>query len=220
MKKSIVGVKSFCWYNAHMAKINKKEFKISNALYTGKGDNGTTTLYHCNQQRISKSANIIEALGSLDELNAYLGIVKIYAGVEQMKISVNTKKKISYADILSNIQQTLFIIQAEVAGSDMRVEKKNLKDVENIIRIISDILPPITSFTISGGSVLSASLDFSRTLARRSERRIISVLEEGIRKIDVVTISYLNRLSSLLFAMSRYSNYLLSIPEDHPKYNK
>ena len=203
-----------------MVKTNKKEIKVSNALYTGKGDSGTTTLYHCNQQRISKSANIIEALGSLDELNAYLGVVKIYAGMEQMKINVSIKKKISFVDILSDIQQTLFIIQAEIAGSDMKVEKKNLKNIEDIIRIISDILPPITSFTISGGSILSAELDFSRTLARRSERRIVSVQEEGIRKIDVTTISYLNRLSSILFAMSRYSNYLLSIPEEHPKYNK
>ena len=48
-----------------------------NILYTGKGDSGTTTLFHCDQGRISKSSNIIEALGSLDELNAYLGIVKV-----------------------------------------------------------------------------------------------------------------------------------------------
>jgi len=81
-------------------------------------------------------------------------------------------------------------------------------------------LPPITSFTISGGSLLSAELDFGRTLARRCERRIVAVVEEGNRKVGVVTISYLNRLSSVLFAMSRYANYLLSIPEEHPNYNK
>ena len=100
------------------------------------------------------------------------------------------------------------------------MKKDDLKKIEDIIRIISDILPPITSFTISGGSILSAELDFSRTLARRSERRIISVQEEGIRKVDATTISYLNRLSSLFFAMSRYSNHLLSIKEEHPKYYK
>jgi len=203
-----------------MAKINKKKIKISNALYTGKGDNGTTTLYHCNQQRISKSTNIIEALGSLDELNAYIGVVKVYSGIERMKISLNTKKGISYVDILSDIQQTLFVIQAEVAGSDIKVDKNNLKNIEDIIRIISDILPPITSFTISGGSILSAELDFSRTLSRRCERRVVKVREEGIRKIGNVTISYLNRLSSLFFAMSRYSNHLMSIKEEHPKYYK
>ena len=194
--------------------------KHRNILYTGFGDKGTTTLFHCDQGRISKSSNIIEALGSLDELNAYIGVVKVYANEEQMKISISTKKKLLFSDILNDIQQTLFIIQAELAGSDMTVKKKNLNDIEKIISIISDTLPPITSFTVSGGSVLSAKLDFSRTLARRAERNIVSVLDEGYKKVGGVTIAYLNRLSSVLFAMSRYSNYLLSIPEEHPKYNK
>jgi cob(I)alamin adenosyltransferase len=197
-----------------------KNTKKPKTLYTGKGDNGTTTLFNCDQGRISKSANIIEALGVLDELNAFIGILKVYAGIEQMKIVLSPKKKILFSDILNNIQQTLFIIQAEIAGSDMTVKKKDLANIEAIISYISEVLPPITSFTISGGSILSAELDFGRTLARRCERRIITVVEEGNRKVGIVTISYLNRLSSVLFAMSRYANYLLSIPEEHPKYNK
>lgn len=196
-------------------KINKK-----NILYTGKGDMGTTTLFHCDQGRISKSADIIEALGVLDELNAYIGIVKVYAMKEQVKIMINNKKKILFSSILNDIQQTLFIIQAEVAGSPMTVKKGDLSKIENIIKYIGLLLPPITSFTISGGSVLSAELDYTRTLARRCERRIISVIDGGGNKIGKVTIAYLNRLSSVLFALSRYTNYTLSIPEEHPKYNK
>jgi len=198
----------------------EKEIKKPQRLYTGKGDNGTTTLFHCDQGRISKSANIIEALGVLDELNAFIGILKVYAGIEHMNIVLNPKKKILFSDILNDIQQTLFVIQAEIAGSDMTVKKKDLANIEAIISYISEVLPPITSFTISGGSLLSAELDFGRTLARRCERRIVAVVEEGNRKVGVVTISYLNRLSSVLFAMSRYANYLLSIPEEHPNYNK
>lgn len=201
-----------------MKNINK--LKNKNILYTGLGDKGTTTLFHCDQGRISKSANIIEALGSLDELNAYLGIVKVYSDMEKVKIKVTQKKNIPFSDILSDIQQTLFIIQAEVAGSPITVKKNDLIKIEKIISIISDLLPPITSFTISGGSILSSELDFSRTLSRRCERRIISVLDEGIKKIGVNTIAYLNRLSSVLFAMSRYSNHLLSILEEHPDYYK
>lgn len=201
--------------------MKKPDFKNQkNILYTGFGDKGTTTLFHCDQGRISKSANIIEALGSLDELNAYLGLVKVYANTEQVGISLNPKKKILFSNILNDIQQTLFIIQAEIAGSDMTTKKKNLNDIEKIIAIISDILPPITSFTVSGGSILSAELDFSRTLARRCERRIVAVIDEGHRKVGGVTVAYLNRLSSVLFAMSRYSNHIFSIPEEHPKYNK
>ncbi|MFA6392921.1 MAG: cob(I)yrinic acid a,c-diamide adenosyltransferase [Candidatus Paceibacterota bacterium] len=189
-------------------------------LYTGRGDSGTTTLFHCDQGRISKSADIIEALGSLDELNAYIGIVKVYANIEQMKLVVNSRKRILYSDILDGIQQTLFIIQAELAGSDMTVGKKDLDNIEGIIKYISDLLPPITSFTVSGGSVLSAELDYTRTLARRCERRIIAVVDGGEKKMGKVTIAYLNRLSSILFAMSRYANHALSIQEEHPKYNK
>lgn len=197
----------------------KKQLK-KNILYTGFGDKGTTTLFHCDQGRISKSANIIEALGSLDELNAYLGIVKVYSTESQMKISIGPKKKILFSDILNDIQQTLFVIQAEIAGSPMTVKKMELNKVEKIISFISETLPPITSFTVSGGSILSAELDFSRTLARRCERRIIAVVDGGGMTIGGVTVAYLNRLSSLLFAMSRYANYVLSIKEEHPNYNK
>ena len=84
----------------------KNKVKIKkNTLYTGLGDKGTTTLYHCDQGRISKSASIIEALGSLDELNAYLGIVKVYAKEEQVKLLLNPKKSILFSDILNKIQQ-------------------------------------------------------------------------------------------------------------------
>lgn len=194
--------------------------KKNQKLYTGLGDKGTTTLYHCDQGRISKSASIIEALGSLDELNAYLGLIKVMAQLEPLTIKINSKKQIQYKDILDEIQQTLFIIQAEIAGSKMTVDKKALIKIEAIISLISEKLPQITSFTISGGSILSAELDFSRTLSRRTERRIVSLLDDQSRKVGVITIAYLNRLSSLLFAMSRYANHIMSIPEEHPKYNK
>lgn len=191
-----------------------------NILYTGFGDKGTTTLFDCHQGRISKSANIIEALGAVDELNAYLGIVKVYAEKEQIKLEVG-KNKILYSDLINEFQQTLFIIQAEIAGSKIKVSKKDLNKIEKIINTISDILPPIKSFTVSGGSILSAELDYARTLARMAERRIIGMTEEKrIRNISLNTLSYMNRLSSIFFAMSRYANFILEIPEDHPLYNK
>lgn len=198
--------------------MNKNIKKDKNILYTGFGDNGTTTLFDCKQGRISKSAILIEALGSVDELNAYLGIIKVYSDID--KIILKTSKKILYSKIIDDIQQNLFIIQAELGGSKMSVDKKELKKIENIIKKIGEVLPPIKSFTISGGSIISSGLDFARTLARKSERRVISVSEEGSRKISIGTISYMNRLSSVLFAMSRYANYIFSIPESHPDYNK
>jgi len=200
-------------------KKNKHLNREKNILYTGFGDKGTTTLFNCEQGRISKSANIIEALGSVDELNAYLGIVKVSAESEEVQIKIGSKN-VLYSSLVDEIQQTLFIIQAEIAGSKMTVSRKDLNRIEKIINIIGDILPPITSFTVSGGSILSAELDYARALTRMVERRIITITEEeGSKKIGVLTLSYLNRLSSVFFALSRYANFILSIPESHPKYN-
>ena len=193
--------------------------KDKNILYTGFGDKGTTTLFDCKQGRISKSSILVEALGSVDELNAYLGIIKVYSELDKVFLK-SGNQKLLYYKILEDIQQNLFIIQAELGGSKMSVNKKELNKIENIINKIADIIPPIKSFTISGGSIISAGLDYARTLARKTERRIITVENEGSRKIGLGTISYLNRLSSVLFALSRYANYFLSIPENNPDYNK
>jgi len=201
-------------------KDDKKHLKREkNILYTGFGDKGTTTLFGCKQERVSKSTNIVEALGSVDELNAYIGLVKVYSNIDQLKVK-SRDSVILYSDVLAEIQQVLFVIQAELAGSDMTVQNDAVDNIEELINKIGDILPPITSFTISGGSIASSSLDVARTLARRAERRIVSVMEEGHRVMGEGTISYMNRLSSILFALSRYANHILSIPEDHPTYLK
>ena len=204
-------------YLRNMKNGGKIDKNAKNILYTGYGDKGTTTLFGCKQERISKSANIVEALGTVDELNAYLGVVKVHSDMDKLAVEIDSKK-ILYSDIIEEIQQVLFIIQAELAGSDMTVGKKSVEELEEIIHQISDLLPPIKSFTISGGSLASAELDVARTLARRAERRIVSVLDEKIRIIGIETIAYMNRLSSILFALSRYSNHLFSITEDHPTY--
>lgn len=193
--------------------------KNKNILYTGFGDQGTTTLFDCKQGRISKSTKLIEALGSVDELNAYLGIIKVYSDSDKIIIKIDNKN-ILYSHIIEEIQQNLFVIQAELGGSKISVVKKELIKIENIINQIGKVLPPITSFTISGGSIISSSLDFARTLARKTERRVITVFDEGSRIIGPHTISYLNRLSSILFAMSRYANHFFLIDEKHPVYIK
>lgn len=202
-----------------MKKISKNLQRKKNILYTGFGDKGTTTLFDCKQGRISKSAALIEALGSVDELNAYLGIIKVYSDIDKVVLKMGNKS-VLYSQILEIIQQNLFVIQAELGGSKMTITKKELNKLENIIEKIADVLPPITSFTISGGSIISAGLDYARTLARKSERRIIAVSDNGSRAISIHTLSYMNRLSSVLFALSRYANYLFSIPEIHPYYNE
>ena len=177
------------------------------ALFTGKGDGGTTTAFGCNQQRISKSSELPEALGALDELNAYLGFVKIHSA-ENARI----------APAIRAAQETLFIIQAEVAGADKKVGEDAVKNVEKLIHEIEKETPPLKGFFIAGGTELSALLDVARTLARRAERRVIAVKEAGLRDLPVATMSYLNRLSSLLFALARLANHLSGVAEETPRY--
>jgi cob(I)alamin adenosyltransferase len=176
-------------------------------LYTGKGDGGTTKMFGCDQQRISKSSELPEALGSLDELNAFLGFVKMRCTGEPR-----------IAGVLREIQETLFIVQAEVAGANKKVGEETVAHVEKLIQAIEREIPPLKGFSIAGGTEVSALLDVTRTLARRAERRIIAVKETGLRELSVPTMAYLNRLSSLLFALARLANHFAGIAEETPKY--
>ena len=176
-------------------------------LYTGKGDGGTTKTFGCDQQRISKSSELPEALGALDELNAFVGFVKM-RGRDDARI----------AFVLRAVQEELFIIQAEVAGADKRLKADAVADVEKIINAIEKEIPPVKGFCIAGGTELSALLDVTRTLARRAERRVISVAEAGLRELSAETRAYLNRLSSLLFALARLANHQAGVAEENPRY--
>src|SRR3989338_5546429 len=166
-------------------------------LYTRKGDKGMTTIFGCDQ-RISKSPAITEALGALDETNSFLGLCKVNKKAVSFKLSV-----ISFSEIIHHVQQNLFIIQAEIAGSKKTIEKNKIKEIEKIIDAIEKTLPLIKTFFISGGTELAALFDVARTIARRAERRVVEVNEEGKVKIGVNSLSYLNRLSSLMYALAR-----------------
>ncbi len=176
-------------------------------LYTKKGDDGKTSIFSTKggpasswgcDQRLSKSSAITEALGCLDEANSFLGVCKAKTKNIEYRIS-NTE----ISEIVYRVQNDLFIIQAQVAGADKGIKNEEVKYIESIIDNIEKELPPIKSFLISGSNEISASFDFARTLARRAERRVVAVSEEGITKINSQTLVYLNRLSSLLYALAR-----------------
>lgn len=209
-------------------------------LYTGKGDNGTTKTFGCNQ-RISKSSAITEALGSLDEINSFLGLVKIKSKGVSHTLDMGV---LVVADTVDRIQQDLFIVQAELAGADKSIVEEKVKWLESIINDIEKKLPPIKTFFVSGGTELATLFDISRTIARRAERRVVGVAEEieleksknldqekdkdkdqdqptkEIRKsIDKNTLAYLNRLSSVLYAFARISNAVSGFTEEMPRYD-
>lgn len=182
-------------------------------LYTRKGDNGTTKTFSCDQ-RVSKSSLIAEALGTVDEINSFLGVVK--TNPDSLKFSVPDGR--NFVEIIDDVQQNLFIVQAEIAGAEKHIEEEKIKSIEAIVDAIEKDLPPIRTFFVSGGTNLGATFDFARTLVRRAERRTVAVSEEAKTQIDANTLAYLNRLSSLFYALARYSNHKSGIPEQAPTY--
>lgn len=181
-------------------------------LYTGNGDKGATTLYGTSK-KTSKSSIEIEALGTIDEVNSFLGICKVVSEKSGYKIGDE-----SFQKIIHGVQETLFSIQAELAGFSMRIPKEKVTELERLIVEAEKILPPITTFFISGGTEFAALLDTARTIVRRGERRVVEVSELHPGLVGEETLRYLNRLSSLFYALARLANHYAGIPEKAPSY--
>jgi len=182
-------------------------------LYTKKGDDGTTKTFGCDQ-RVSKSSNIAEALGSLDEINSFLGLCKVKSAESGFKI-----RDKSFEEIVHRLQENLFMVQAEVAGADKHIGEEKVKEVENWTDLAEKEMPPIKTFFISGGTELGATFDVARTIARRAERRVVGINQEGLVKLGAETLQFMNRLSSILYALARLSNHKSGIKETAPSYN-
>jgi cob(I)alamin adenosyltransferase len=166
---------------------------------------------------MSKSSATAEALGTLDEVNTYLGLCRAYLA-EHGTFAVPAGARAKQVDVLvHDIQQTLFIVQAEVAGAPKKVSKSKVTLLERVTDSIEQSLPPITTFLLAGATYRSALFDVARTLARRAERRVVAVHDEGAQ-ISAGTLAYLNRLSSLLYALARYANHVEAVQEEAPTY--
>ena len=183
-------------------------------LYTGKGDNGTTSTFGCDQ-RFSKSSVVAEALGALDEINSFLGVIKMNERANEIIVTGTNN---TASNLVGNIQQNLFIAQAEVAGADKYINQEKITELEALIGRAEAELPPIKSFFVSGGTELAALLDFARTLSRKAERRVVGANDEGKIFVKKETLAYLNRLSSLLYALARQVNHKSGITEEPPRY--
>ncbi|MBI5742243.1 MAG: cob(I)yrinic acid a,c-diamide adenosyltransferase [Candidatus Niyogibacteria bacterium] len=171
-------------------------------LYTRRGDKGKTTLYCC-QEKLSKSAAVIEAMGTLDELCSLLGVVKVAA-----------KKDKFVAAELHEAQENIFTIQAMLAGANKKFGTEKIVELEATINAIEKKLPPIKSFMIPGGTELGALLDYARAVCRRAERRAVALPKKY--HLSAEALIYLNRLSSLLYALARLAN--CKIKEKAPTY--
>jgi len=132
-----------------------------------------------------------------------------------MKVGLN---EALFRDIIHQIQKDLFIIQAEVAGAEKTIARPKVLWLEGIIDDAEKELPSIKNFVIPGGSDASAILDVARTMARRTERRVIEAVLKGEAKAGGESLAYLNRLSSLLYALARLTNAKLGFKENSPDY--
>lgn len=182
-------------------------------IYTKTGDKGLTGLI--DGKRIPKSDIRIIAYGSIDELNSYIGLS--ISLLSQNKTNNNTNNQ-SFSDIiitLNRIQNELFIIGSDLADPDLskstslRVQSTMITVLENDIDNYQKELSPITYFILPGGSVESSTLHIARSITRRAETNVSKLLLKDI--INNLVLIYLNRLSDLLFVLSRTVNQRLQI---------
>ena len=176
---------------------------------TKKGDKGSTNL--AGGQRVSKSSLRIEAYGSVDELNAYLGMIRELLRQEVRFSSLGKK--------ILRIQNELFNLGSQLAvlTEDRRQNTPVIKD-DDIIRLETEIkeknsqLPTLKSFVLPGGNSFSSHLQIANTICRRAERNVVRLFEQ--EKPDGTELPYLNRLSDWLFVAARHVSKILGKDEN------
>ncbi len=186
-------------------------------LYTKKGDSGTTKLFSTSPDvRIKKSNPVFAALGGLDELNSSLGFAKALSRRSGDYLFIRGTRK-QYTEIIERLQNALFSVQAEIAGSDKRLTEEEVEFAELVIAEVETVLPPVTSFVVPGGGETGAYLDVVRTTARRAERAVVRLLDtEHIP--SGMALRFINRISSVAYALARFANYQEGYSERSPVY--
>lgn len=171
------------------------------AIYTKTGDKGKTSLF--SGKRVYKDDLRVETYGTLDELNSVIGFAL-------SNLTKRDKKSKYIIHTLMRVQSTLFYIGSYFADlpdivSDVDFDKE-LTTFEKTIDKVFFEMPSFNNFVLPGGGKTGASLHVARTIARRLERLVIKLARK--QKIDPNVIKYINRLSDLLFALARYSNFV------------
>ena len=172
-------------------------------IYTRGGDQGETSLG--DGSRVAKHDARVEAYGTVDEANAVIGLVRVEiarAGADEKDLDAT----------LSRIQNDLFDLGADLctpedgrrAEGALRIAASQVEWLETEIDKINERLAPLSSFILPGGSPVAAQLHLARTVARRAERCVTELARS--ETVNTEAVKYLNRLSDLLFVMSRAAN--------------
>lgn len=183
-----------------------------NRIYTRGGDKGETAL--AGGQRVPKDAPRIEAYGTVDELNAFVGLACVTCGEE----SARALRLGKLVDILRRVQHELFNLGSQLATlpkdlhpKQARITSAEIEQLEREIDEMNQELPALRSFVLPGGSRLNAELHAARTVCRRAERLTVALART--EEIAPEVVRYLNRLSDALFVWSRWANHVLGVPE-------
>jgi cob(I)alamin adenosyltransferase len=180
-----------------------------NRIYTKTGDQGQTHL--AGGQRVAKDSARIECYGTVDELNAFVGMAAFSASSASESVP-------ALGPILRRVQHELFNLGSVLATrpedlhpKQARVTAAEVHQLEVEIDRMNADLSPLRSFVLPGGTRLNTELHACRTICRRAERLAVTLERE--EKIPPETIQYLNRLSDAFFVWSRWVNHVLGVPE-------
>jgi cob(I)alamin adenosyltransferase len=165
-------------------------------IYTKTGDNGTTALG--DGTRVSKAARRIEAIGSIDEANAAIGLARLSA---EGRLDA----------MLARIQNDLFDLGADLCVPEkplgrprLRIAAAQVDRLEREIDAMNATMKPLASFVLPGGSTVAAALHLARGIVRRAERHVAALAKR--EKLNAAAVAYVNRLSDHLFVAARFAN--------------
>jgi cob(I)alamin adenosyltransferase len=167
-------------------------------IYTRKGDTGQTGLL--GGPRVGKDSIRLETYGTVDELNAVVGLVR----AEELPEDLDR--------LLAQVQSELFEVGAELASPDpvargtRTIGPRHVEALEGLIDQYDAALDPLGSFILPGGTRAAAELHFARTVCRRAERRLVTLMRQSDEEISPHLLKYLNRLGDLLFVLARAAN--------------
>ncbi len=187
-------------------------------IYTKTGDRGETQIYAGEMIRKSKSDVIVDCYGTLDELNAQVGLLHTTLAdidnvdghkIIQQTIAIN-KTSTTVATWLQTIQKDIFALGFAISNSS-QIRSEAVDELESTIDFLEKTLPKQTRFILPGGSLAAAQAHVCRTIARRSERCLVALREE--HDVDPLALAYINRLSDALFVFARWLNQACSIED-------
>ena len=180
---------------------------MSTKIYTKTGDKGTTSLI--GGTKVPKSHLRIEAYGTVDELNSFVGLLGDHLNAAG-----------TATPLLTTIQDRLFTIGSSLAcdpDKEPRLKIPDLKEedvqlLETAIDQMTAELPPMKSFLLPGGHIAVSTAHITRCVCRRAERACVR-MEEDQLFVEPLVLRYLNRLSDYFFVLARYTAHLLFVPE-------